>query len=320
MKIGIRTVKTAVGAGISIWIAMLLHLNFYVSAGILTILCIERTRMRSIQATVKRLVACILGLAVGAICFTILGYHAVAFTVYLLIVIPLLNRLKMQEALIFSSVIALHLFILKSVTVAILWNEFQVIFIGIGVALIINSYIPDLKPAVLKYRDQVEEYIKKILFEYASYLDKGDQGWLGTELLQLDESLNQARMTARADIENQLGKKEEDYYFYFEMRQQQYEIIKRILPIISTLSEDVPQRHMFASFLYYLSENVSSYNKTEESLEQLHELHENMKKLDLPTTRIEFETRANLYHLMNEMELYLTTKSKYYQQKIKNIG
>lgn len=316
MKIGIRTVKTAVGAGISIWIAMMLHLDFYVSAGILTILCIERTRMRSIQATVKRFVACILGLTTGAFCFTVFGYHPFAFTIYLLIVIPLLNRFKIQEGLIFSSVIALHLFILKSITVAIFWNEFQIILIGIGVALILNSYIPDLKQEVLQYRDLIEEYIKKILFEYATYLDKGDQGWSGKELLQLEETLKQARNIALADIENQLVKKEEDYYYYFLMRQQQYEIIKRMLPIISTLSEDVPQRHMFASFLYYLSENVTSYNKTEASLAQLHEKLESMKKLDLPTTREEFETRANLYHLMNEMELYLTTKNEYYQQKI----
>lgn len=43
-RIGYRTIKTAVGTSISIMIAQMLQLDNFVSAGILTILCIKSQR------------------------------------------------------------------------------------------------------------------------------------------------------------------------------------------------------------------------------------------------------------------------------------
>jgi uncharacterized membrane protein YgaE (UPF0421/DUF939 family) len=88
-----------------------------------------------------------------------------------------------------------------------------------------------------------------------------------------------------------------------------------MLPLVSALDKDVPQRSMFAAYLYELSDNVTNENRTSTSLEKLENLREEMKELALPTTRDEFETRASLFHLMNEIELYLKTKNKYLTKK-----
>ncbi len=60
--IGYRTVKTALGAAVSIFLAQLLQLDFFVSAGIITILCISITKRDSLKISGERIVACLIGL------------------------------------------------------------------------------------------------------------------------------------------------------------------------------------------------------------------------------------------------------------------
>lgn len=50
-KIGYRTIKTALGTTLAIYISQLLHLQNFASAGIITILCIQITQKRSLQAS-----------------------------------------------------------------------------------------------------------------------------------------------------------------------------------------------------------------------------------------------------------------------------
>lgn len=315
MKIGIRTIKTAIGVGLSLWIAKQLGLTFFVSAAILTVLCIETTKKRSLKVSFHRMFACITGLLMGGIFFTLLGYHAWVFTVLILVFLPFLVKLKMQGGFVSSTVIVAHLFVLEKFNLTILWNELQIIFVGIGVALLMNSYMPKLEKTLLVYQQEVEGMFKKILTEYAVYIEKGDQGWSGEEILEVENLLKQAKNLALRNVENQWLRSEDTYYRYFDMREKQWDIIERMLPLVSALDKDVPQRSMFAAYLYELSDNVTYENRTSTSLEKLEDLREEMKELALPTTRDEFETRASLFHLMNEIELYLKTKNKYLTKK-----
>lgn len=61
-KIGYRTLKTALGTASAIYIAQLLGLHNFVSTGIITILCIQVTKKRSLQASWARFAACILAI------------------------------------------------------------------------------------------------------------------------------------------------------------------------------------------------------------------------------------------------------------------
>jgi len=315
MKIGIRTIKTAIGVGLSLWIAKQLDLTFFVSAAILTVLCIETTKKRSLKVSFHRMFACITGLLLGGFFFTLLGYHPWVFTVLILVFLPFLVKLKMQGGFVSSTVIVAHLFVLEKFNTSILWNELQIIFVGIGVALLMNSYMPKLEKTLLVYQQEVEGMFKKILTEYAAYIEKGDQGWSGEEILEVENLLKQAKNLALRNIENQWLRSEDTYYRYFDMREKQWDIIERMLPLVSALDKDVPQRSMFAAYLYELSDNVTNKNRTSTSLEKLENLRDEMKELALPTTRDEFETRASLFHLMNEIELYLKTKNKYLTKK-----
>lgn len=310
MKIGVRTIKTAVGTGVAIWLAQLINLEFYVFAGILTILSIETTKKRSLNVAMSRIIACILGMFLSGIVFEILGYQIFVISLFILFFIPLLMRLNIQNGFVTSSVIILHVYVLGNFNVNVAINEILLIIIGIGIALIINSYMPDLKHDLKDYSSKIEVKIKKILYEYALYIEKGDQGWTGEQLLELDEMLNESKSIAIRNVENHLLRKQDKYYAYFEMREKQYEILVRMLPIVSKLQQEVPQRKIFAAFLYHLSESVHSGNTAQTQLEKLISNREEMNKLDLPKTREEFETRAALFHLINEIQLYLEIKNR----------
>ncbi|MEH6853249.1 aromatic acid exporter family protein, partial [Priestia megaterium] len=61
-KIGYRTIKTAVGTSLAIIIAQFFHLEFFVSAGIITILCIQNSKKKSLGSASDRFIACSLSI------------------------------------------------------------------------------------------------------------------------------------------------------------------------------------------------------------------------------------------------------------------
>ena len=127
---------------------------------------------------------------------------------------------------------------------------------------------------------------------------------------EAEEIINQAKSVAIQEVENHVLRKHHKDYNYFEMREEQLQLLKRMMPIISSLGLYLEQKEMFADFLEYLSEHVHSGNTTEISKEKLEDCWTLVRQTDLPKTREEFETRANLFYLMNEIGNYLEIKSE----------
>src|SRR5690606_40488897 len=89
-SIGYRTMKTALGVAIAITMAQWLQLDYYVSAGILTILCIQPTKKKSIRAAFSRFIASIIGIAYAFIFFDVIYYFPVMFVILIVFFILLL--------------------------------------------------------------------------------------------------------------------------------------------------------------------------------------------------------------------------------------
>ena len=68
---------------------------------------------------------------------------------------------------------------------------------------------------------------------------------------------------------------------------------------------------MVAEFLEELSENVHPGNTAYVYLEKLREMKKIFEEMELPKTREEFEVRAALLQLVNEMNDYLIIKSSF---------
>ncbi|KYC95135.1 hypothetical protein B4102_1406 [Heyndrickxia sporothermodurans] len=95
------------------------------------------------------------------------------------------------------------------------------------------------------------------------------------------------------------------------MREKQFEIIERSLPIITSISSMVEQRMMVADFIEDLKENIKPKNTALDRLKKLYSMQRKIQQMDLPKTREEFEARATLFQFMREMEQYLMIKSNF---------
>lgn len=110
---GSRTIKTAIGAGLAIWVASLLQLEFATYAGIIVIMCIEKTKRRSLETIWKKFFASILSLLLGALAFETFGYTPLIFSIFILLFVPILVKLNIQGGFVTSMVVMLHIYTLK---------------------------------------------------------------------------------------------------------------------------------------------------------------------------------------------------------------
>ncbi|MFD2639609.1 aromatic acid exporter family protein [Piscibacillus salipiscarius] len=315
-KIGSRTIKTAIGAPISIFIAQLLNLDNFISAAILTILCIKITRRSSILNAWYRFYACIIGLAVSAFMFELIGYFPLTVGIVLLIFIPITVKLKITEGVITSSVIILHVYGAGEVTLGLIINEIVLLLVGIGVALVLNLYMPSLESNLEEVQKDVEKNFSVILKEIAHFLKTGDHSWTGAELTKVSQLLDQASELASRDVENHLLRSHHPYYHYFHMRQKQFEILERMLPLISRIHATEDEYYYIGELFENLSKNVQPQNTAIKYLEQLSNIRKQFNKEELPKDRQGFEERANLYLLLNEIEQYLILKRSYKKSDI----
>ncbi|WP_059171058.1 aromatic acid exporter family protein [Bacillus sp. FJAT-27445] len=310
-RIGYRTAKTAIGTAASIIIAQQLGAHNFASAAILTILCIKPTKRKSLRAAWDRFLACLLAMPFSALFFEAIAYHPLVIGLMLIFFIPTIVMLKARDGVVTSSVIILHIYSEGHITKGIILNELIVILVGIGVALLMNLYMPSLEKKLDEYGSRIEDNFRKIFMEMAKYLRTNESSWDGKEISETAKLLNEAKSLAFRDVENHLLREESLYYHYFTMRKKQFEIIERILPISATLTHTVEQGRMMADFIEELCENIHPGNTAYIYLDKLRHLNKEFERMALPKTRKEFEARAALVQMVNELEDYLLIKSSF---------
>lgn len=311
MKIGYRTLKTAAATPIAIWIAELLQLEHAVSAGILAILCIQPTRKTSVLSAWHRIGACLLAILFSVVLFESIGYNPVAIGILLLFFIPATVQLNLTPGIVSSSVIILHLYSFKSFSWSIIMNELGLITIGIGIALLLNIYMPSLENNLQHLQRQLENNFRIILIEIAIYLKEGRETWSGKELTETERLLEEAEKLVARDVENHLLRGRHPYYEYFLMRRKQFELLRRMLPLVSQMKGTYGQSFKMGDFFQELAEAVNPGNTAKLHLETLEKIRMAFSEDELPQTRQEFETRANLFRLLHEIEQYLVLKKTF---------
>lgn len=319
-RIGYRTLKTALGTAASIMIAQYLGFGNFVSAGILTILCIQVTKKRSLHASWHRFLAGIIAMVFSAIFFEGIMYHPLAIGLLLLFFIPTVVLAGAKEGVVSSSVIIMHIYSAGNVTSGLLLNELGIMTIGIGVALIMNLYMPSVDNKLEEYQRDIERHFKKIFSEIAIYIKNNDSSWDGRELTETARLIEKAKTLALLDVENNFLRDENLYYQYFRIREKQFEIIERVLPSITSIPRHVEQGSMVAEFVETLSKGINPGNKVLFHLEKLMRMKAEFENMELPKTREEFESRAALLHFVNEMEQFLLLKRSFKGLKTSDNG
>lgn len=146
-------------------IAGALGLKYSVSAGIITILSIQNTKRKSLSVAIQRMIACLLALTISSVLFTMLGHNAIIFGLFLLVFIPLAVKFNLQEGIVVNSVLATHILAEKYISINLFINEILLMFIGAGIALLLNLYMPSIEKEIWEDQFYIEEKMKEILIQ-----------------------------------------------------------------------------------------------------------------------------------------------------------
>lgn len=310
VRIGYRTMKTAIAAPFALWIAELLQLDNYASAGIIAVLCIQPTRKKSLLTAWHRLGAGLVSIGFIFVIFEFIGYHPLSVGILLLTFIPVTIYLKLVPGIVTSLVILFHFYTAGEVTWTLIGNEIAIMTIGIGSALMLNVYMPSLDSKLQNIQKDVEVNYQQIFKALASYLHKEKESLPNEEMSETAKLFKQAEILVMRDVENHFYRDEHAYKDYFIMRTRQFDLLERMMPLISPLKEVTEQSHRIADLFEDLADSIYPDNPVQNHLDTVERLKVQFEQDDLPQTRQEFEIRANLFRLIYEIEQYLIIKHK----------
>ncbi|AJC96147.1 aromatic acid exporter family protein [Staphylococcus hyicus] len=309
-RIGFRTIKTAVGMALGVIIAKLLGLDNYASSAILVVLCIKDTKMHSVHAIISRFVSCIIAIGFGALIFPLLGQHALVLGLIVLLFIPLTVVINMQEGVVTSIVILLHFFNATHINLDLVINEILLIIIGLTIAFLMNAIMPSLDNDLKKYKHDIENQIKDIFYQYSKACATHNNQ-LKITFQPLNLSIQKAKSIAFRDVKNHFVRNENSYYHYFDMRENQVEILKRMYHHIQHIDADDPISHRVADVFKEMAENVNENNYTAQRLHMVYQVRLEIDQEPLPTTHEALHTRSSMIQMLYDTEEYLTIKSKF---------
>lgn len=316
--IGYRTLKTAISASLSIVIASFLNLLYPTSAGVISILSMQNTKRQSFEKAITRILSCLVALALASFIFINLGFTAWGFGIFLLFFIPISVKLKLEEGIIVNSVLATHLLVAQKITLKLLTNELMLIIVGAGVALLFNLYMPNLEVLLKEDQKAIEDRIKKILMMMSESLKNQDISLEQDEDFEsLEIRLKSARNRAYQNLNNSLWYDASYYLRYMQMRIMQLDALKRMKNHFSRFFMNYQQSNMISEFTMQVAYKLHEDNRAKDELEQLEELRDTFKNMDLPKTREEFENRALLFQFLNDMEDFLKIKNDFLESSSK---
>lgn len=118
------------------------------------------------------------------------------------------------------------------------------------------------------------------------------------------------------DVKNHFVRNENSYYHYFDMREEQVELLKRMTHLIESISTDDPILGKISQLMTEIGSNVNSNDYTALRLHSLYEIRLSLDELPLPTTHEALNSRANIIQILNELEEYLNIKSQFGSLKL----
>lgn len=317
MTVSLRTIKIAFATTIAILLAQAFQLDYSVSAGVIAILSVLDTKKSSVAIALQRVGSTILALGVATLLFQFFGFNTLIFGLYLLIYIPLAYKFKVEVGIAPCSVLVSHLLLEQSTSIGWLINEFSLMVIGTGIAILFNLYMPSKENQINQLRDEIEHKMKQVLIGFDSILRKGYTNEKVEVLLkELYTDLKQAEKTAYTEYNNQLFSQNQDYMIqYFDMRQQQVKILAEMSTDLSNCSLPTKQNIVLAHLFHQTANQLHESNPVVDLKKDINSLLNDFRNSDLPKTREEFENRATLFILLTDFTRFIQIKKDFFEQQ-----
>lgn len=295
---------------ISYLIAKALKLDYAVTAGILAVLSTQLTKRESFQVAIKRGLGTVLGLFLASLMFVLFGYNIWIFWIFVLIFAGLSFSFSIEVGLVPVLVLVSHLLDFGSFSWKVLVNEFAIMAIAIIVVLVYDLVSPSHSENKFKeYIDEIDKQLKDHMQVVVNFLKK--EATKEETLSHYEQSIVLFEETYQEAIvldKDLLFVRKNQYLAYLEMRKTQIAHINHIYQHALKLVIDHEHTLEIVKFIEALIKDVGYYDKATSQLEKLNEVRIYYRNTKLPKTRKEFETRAMLYQMLNELEYFLDAK------------
>lgn len=312
MPFGLRTIKTVVACFLAMILAERLGLLYGTAAGIIAILSVGNTKKKSLDTGVARLVSLAIATVIAFIAFQLLGYTAFGFALYLLFFIPITVRYGLTDGIVVTSVLVTHYMLEESFSFELILNEFLLMGLGVGFALLLNIYMPNLEMRIKAEQQKLEANFREIFLEMADTLNQKDGSNLLVVCDKLLDQINRGQKQSQLYQENHLLTNEWYYQDYFVMRRSQVELIKTMIALLDEIQVEEVLVEDLRILLTNTGKTLSEENDGQQILKDIDLVIESYRRKPLPKDRQEFESRARLFQYLQTYKDFIEIKAAFY--------
>ena len=313
-KAALLAIKISVGSSIAICIAQALHLNYAISAGTVTLLTLMTSKWDTLKLSLYRFITFVLTVLLAWGLFSFIHLSWVAYGLLMVVVVFLSDSLGWRATISVNSVVVAHLVSDQNFSAPAIWNELQLVLIGVTLAILLNLFHPysSHKRQIRANMRDTEWRLQTILDRLAAYLAGQEMDETVWEDIHTLEDLIQANIISASEYQENTFQSHPEYYIsYFEMRHEQCRVLHSLHSELIRIHDIPAQAKVISDYLYYLSGYVQEFNPPEAQIKRLEQLLADMKNEDLPQTREEFESRALLYHVLMDIQDFLRCKAEF---------
>ncbi|MGL4977041.1 MAG: aromatic acid exporter family protein [Cetobacterium sp.] len=307
-----KVIKTALASLLAYYLSDYFDIKYGLTASIIAIISIQATKTDSIKITIERFFAVLLGMSLFIFLSSFLGYQYITFGIFILLFMPLCMKFRIFQGFLVTTVLATHILSEKSVSPSFLLNEFYVLVIGLSVGNLLNLYMPTNSKRIDEVKIEVDSMLKTILIDIAESLK--------CSCVSVNENKNykafkatieEGKKYSLLDYDNALFDKCNQNLDFFSLRRRQYRILTRMRSCFRRLYITHEYSLIIADFITKVADSIDVDANIIPLIKEHKELTELFSNFPLPKTRAEFENRATLFQLLQEMDEFLRSKIEF---------
>ena len=308
----IKAIKITLGCCLAFITANALHLEYSTSVVTITLLSILNTKKDTLIVAWKRSIAFLLASSIAIISFTISQFSVWGLGIYLIMIVILCQAFELTDGLSMSTVLMLHIWTARSITTSSLLNEATLMAIGILMGILMNLYMPNQIKKIKTYQTIIDRHFKELLLCFSdSIVFPNRLQSIQHQFDVLSTIFQKSIQATDLHVNNHLFSDTGYYLHYLKMRLKQYEVLQIIATNIQRMEYVPVQAKEVSQYLKEVANSIEKHDNAQEMLDKLQKMRIRFRMGELPKDRKEFEARAVLYEIVNDVQYLLRLKQEF---------
>ena len=184
--------------------------------------------------------------------------------------------------------------------------------IGILMGILMNLYMPNQIKKIKTYQTIIDRHFKELLLCFSdSIVFPNRLQSIQHQFDVLSTIFQKSIQATDLHVNNHLFSDTGYYLHYLKMRLKQYEVLQIIAANIQRMEYVPVQAKEVSQYLKEVANSIEKHDNAQEMLEKLQKMRIRFRMGELPKDRKEFEARAVLYEIVNDVQYLLRLKQEF---------